>query len=83
MVRSRDILRLFPNGSNKKPSEALDVIWKNKDAFAAAVVAMEKSAANLKKASPSLASSDDLKPLIKDLGKTCSSCHADFRKKKH
>lgn len=78
---SAEMIDYFPEGSNQKPSEALDVIWQDFEGFTLAAKASEDAASRLK----SLAemTPDDKAALvtaIKDLAASCSSCHRQYRK---
>lgn len=75
-----DIPKQFPKGSIKGPSEALPAIWKDWRAF-------EGLAADLTGLADVLGKSADngktaALGLFAKMGKTCSGCHDDFRKKK-
>ena len=70
----------FPKGSINGPSEALPTIWKDWDAFKGHAEELAKLADQLS------ASADTGKVaalgLFAQMGKTCSGCHQDYRKKK-
>lgn len=74
------IAKQFPKGSIKGPSEALPAIWENWDAFIGHADDLAKLADQL------AASADSGKVaalgLFAKMGKTCSGCHQDYRKKK-
>lgn len=70
----------FPKGSNKGKSEALPAIWKDWEGF-------KGHADNLAGLADKLSSSADSGKtvalgLFAQMGKTCSGCHQDYRKKK-
>ncbi|MCE2516512.1 MAG: cytochrome c [Alphaproteobacteria bacterium] len=70
---------LFPQGSNPKPSEALDTIWQQPEAFAKAAQTSADAAARLM----ALAEDGDgtaATAAFKELAASCSSCHRKFRK---
>ena len=74
------IAKQFPKGSIKGPSEALPAIWENWEAF-------NSHADDLAKLADQLAASADKGKtvalgLFAKMGKTCSGCHQDYRKKK-
>ena len=77
---SEHIPMMFPKGSNKKPSEAKDSIWTDAEGF-------KKSSLELKAYAEALASASSdqaaAKVAFKDVGKTCKSCHTDYREKKN
>ena len=79
---ARQMPALFPKGSTQHPSEAIDAIWSNPAEFAEAVKALEAAADQLRTAAPALQRADDVKQHLRQLGATCSACHADFRKKR-
>jgi len=71
---------LFPEGSNAgAPTDALPLIWQEKEQFAKAVAAMEESSAALKKA---VAAGDKAATgqAAKALGEACKGCHDRYRK---
>ena len=74
------IPKQFPKGSIKGPSEALPAIWKDWDAFNGHANELAMLADQL------AASADSGKAvalgLFAKMGKTCSGCHQDYRKKK-
>lgn len=83
IIHSREMQKLFPAGSNKKPSEAMDNIWQDEAGFTEAIHALEVAAKSLQSVAPRLQSAGDLKPQIKMLGAACSACHKDYRQKKN
>ena len=75
-----DINHLFPEGSIDKPSEALPRIWEDREKFDELTETMIQEAAKLS----DVATAGDKRSIMiqfTKLGKTCSSCHTDFRKK--
>lgn len=71
---------LFPEGSTHKPSEALPRIWEDRKKFDELTESMMLEAGKLN----DLAIAGDRRSILIQftrLGKTCSSCHTDFRKK--
>lgn len=79
---ARNIPDMFPEGSNNKPSEALPVVWSRWDDFIKLGSKMEASAASLAKAASSARSMAGLKDQIIAVGRSCKSCHRDFRQAK-
>lgn len=79
-THATDIPRQFPKGSIKGPSEALPAIWKDWDGFKGHVDELAMLADQL------AANADSGKAvalgLFAKIGKTCSGCHQDYRKKK-
>jgi cytochrome c556 len=76
-----DIAKQFPKGSIKGPSEALPAIWEDWDGFMG-------HADNLAALADKLANSADSGKAVAlgmfaQMGKTCSGCHQDYRKKKN
>lgn len=72
---------VFPEGSLGMPSEALPAIWKNWEDFTRMADKLTLEATKLR----DIAADGDLGPTMKQfaaVGKTCRSCHTDFRKKK-
>jgi len=74
------IPKQFPKGSIKGPSEALPAIWKDWNAFKGHADGLAKLAGQL------AASADAGKAaalgVFAKMGKSCSGCHQDYRKKK-
>lgn len=72
---------VFPEGSDKGANtEALPVIWEKPDEFKKTLVAFQEAAANLAQVAESDPS--NIAPAVGELGKTCKSCHDNFRQKK-
>ncbi len=82
---SKSLGSLFPDTNESrhgKHSAALPVVWEKNDAFLALAKSLEEKAEILK----TVASGGELKMVKIAFGqtaKTCSACHADFRKKKN
>jgi len=75
-----EISHLFPEGSSHKPSEALPRIWEERGQFDEMTEKMILEAGKLS----DLAVAGDRRSIMVQfikLGKTCSACHTDFRKK--
>lgn len=75
-----DIIRLFPQGSLKMPTEALPRIWEEWDRFNEMTDRLIREAGKLS----DVAIAGDRREIMiqfTKVGKTCSSCHTDFRKK--
>lgn len=73
-----DLERYFPEGSNAKPSEALDVIWQEFDRFSAIAEQSRDASAALLQAAQKQNSSAAM-DAFSDLGASCKSCHDDYR----
>ncbi len=67
---------LFPAGSGEGKTGAKANIWSDAEGFAKAVEAFRQAAAKL-------AAADEIAfaPAVMELGKTCKSCHEDYRRK--
>jgi cytochrome c556 len=76
------IPKVFPEGSLDKPTEALPVIWTRWDDFTRIGKEMETSALALAEASKTATTGSDILPQLGEVGKTCKSCHQDFRQAK-
>lgn len=70
---------LFPEGSNKHPSEALDAVWKEWDRFKGDAHDAEEAAKAL--AVTLEASGQDWKVAFQKMTDACKSCHETFRAK--
>ena len=79
---SPQIPKLFPEGSGGGESEALPRIWREWDEFEALAERTTKEAETLNDLSSNGADSRTLRKQFVVLGKTCKSCHTDYRKKK-
>ena len=76
-----EITHLFPEGSLHKPSEALPSVWEEREKFNELAESLIREAGNLN----GVAMAGDRRSIMiqfTKVGKTCSSCHTDFRKKK-
>lgn len=74
------IPKLFPHDSLHKPSEALPTIWEEWDQFSALSVKLTDEAKKLQET----AQGGDKRAITRQfakLGKVCSGCHTDYRKK--
>lgn len=68
----------FPEGSNQAPSQALDAIWEQPEAFAKAIDLNIKAAQRLQ----DIALDEDgskLPQAMRDLSASCKACHQSFR----
>ncbi len=75
---ANEMVSYFPEGSNEKPSEALDVIWEKPDEFAAAAAKNAEAARRLM----TLAQDGDAeasRSAFRDLAASCKACHQQFR----
>ena len=73
--------KMFPKGSMQAPTEARPEIWTDWERFQALASSMEAEAGKLAAAGRS----GDRKAIalqFRRVGKVCSSCHKDFRRKK-
>ena len=74
------IPEMFPKGTNDAPSEALSKIWTDWDQFIAIAEQLTKDADAL--ASTSSGDARNVKVGFAKIGKSCKSCHSEFRQKK-
>ena len=79
---SPHIPMLFPEGSGSGKSEALPKLWQQWDRFEKLAVDTSKEADKLGELAASGADEKALKRQFVMLGKSCKSCHTDYRKKK-
>ena len=73
-----DMNNFFPEGSNKKPSEAREEIWLEPDLFKRAIENFTKASANLLK----ISKEKNLEKTIqafREVANTCKGCHKKFR----
>ena len=78
-AHAKMIPHLFPEGSNKKPSEALPAIWNDWTAFTAIAAEMETAAGALSIAAGDATDAEGIRPAFLSLAKTCKGCHQKFR----
>jgi hypothetical protein len=76
------IPKIFPEGSLDKPTEALPVIWTRWDDFTRIGKEMETSALALAEVAKTATTAKVILPQLGEVGKTCKSCHQDFRQAK-
>jgi len=76
---TKKIPDLFPEGSNKHPSEALDAVWKEWDRFKGDAHDAEAAANAL--AAALEASDQDWKAAFQKMTDACKLCHESFRAK--
>jgi cytochrome c556 len=76
---TKKIPELFPEGSNKHPSEALDAVWKDWDRFKGDAHDAEEAANAL--ATSLEASAQDWKGAFQKMTNACKACHESFRAK--
>ena len=67
---------LFETRADDPKSEARALIWEDFSGFTEKADDLTKVTAGL---SGTIQSADDLGPLLKQVGKSCSTCHSDYR----
>ncbi len=72
--------RLFPPNSLDKPTEALPAIWEQWDRFSGLAAQMRHEADKLGEQAQAGEQRQVMRQFAR-LGKVCSGCHTDFRKK--
>lgn len=72
--------KMFPQGTNQHPSEAVDAIWTDWSRFMAAARQMHAAALRLEGAAAG--PRRDARRAFAGVARTCRTCHTDFRKKK-
>lgn len=77
-IWANEMVSYFPEGSNGKPSEALDVIWEKPAEFAAAAAQNEVAARRLIKLAKD-GDSQSVRTAFIDLAASCKGCHKKFR----
>jgi len=73
-----DLERYFPEGSNEKPSEALDIIWQEFDQFSGIAQETRDASAALLKAAERRDRGAAI-DAFSDLAASCKACHDDYR----
>lgn len=79
-VTQLNLMRGFPDGSDKGTTRAKPDIWKNKADFEAKFADLQKAAAKLN----AVAQTGDRKAISEQVGatgKTCKACHDDYKAK--
>lgn len=71
--------KLFPEGSDGHPSEALPDIWSDWSKFNDISSELQTSANALKTVAENNGSVDDFKGALGNMLRTCKSCHSNFR----
>lgn len=71
---------MFPEGSNKEPSEAKATIWTNVEGFKTESAKLAQYAAALAESADDKAAA---KTAFRNVGQSCKSCHTDYREKKN
>lgn len=73
---TRDLTRLFPEGSGEGDTNALPAIWDDRAAFEKAADEARMAGADLAEA---VRSGGDVTAAFKAMGQACKGCHDDFR----
>ena len=73
-----EVPKLFPKGSMHGPSEALPEIWTDWERFKKLASDLATYAGQLE-GSPA-GTRDSARPVVEEIGSTCSACHKSFRK---
>ena len=68
----------FPEGSNTKPSEALDLIWQEYDPFSSLGRDSSNASAALLRAADQ-GNTDQAREAFFELASSCKACHDDYR----
>lgn len=79
--RAPKIAPMFPKGSMQMPTEALPAIWEDWTRFESLTMDLGSEAMKLAEAAKGGEKADIIGQFGK-LGKSCGTCHTDFRKKK-
>jgi len=81
-VHAAKIRKLFPEGSNPHPSEALPAIWQEFEAFMEKAGRLAAAASTMKNQADSGNGADTFNQSFRNLASTCQSCHESYRLKK-
>ena len=81
-TQSQHILTHFPEGSLQHASEALPSIWENWPQFEQITQQLQTESAALVDVAENGGDKKAVMRQFAKMGKTCKSCHEDFRKKK-
>lgn len=73
-----ELSRLFPEGSNVGESEALPVIWEDREAFAEAIANLEEATTAFVAAAES-GDAEAIGAAFRNVGMGCRGCHDRFR----
>ena len=80
-AHAQEMPTLFPEGSTDHPSEALPAIWENWHDFSVIASELSRRAEALAEQAGSGDGLEALRPGFAAIGKTCQSCHQDYRAK--
>jgi cytochrome c556 len=72
----QNLTKLFPAGSTKH-SEATPLVWSQSDEF----TELSEKLSELGKSLTDVSDKPELLTRVKELGATCTACHADYRQK--
>lgn len=75
---TRDIVKLFPEGSGAGETDALPAIWENWEAFAERAAEAEKAGTAFAEAVAD-GDADLVRGALRDLGRACRGCHEDYK----
>lgn len=67
--------------SNEAVGNATEAVWARTDDFKMEAENFQEVAAQLNQVAQTATSADDVKPAFGELGKSCKSCHTDFKVK--
>lgn len=81
-LASLDHLRGYPEDSDEGKTKAKPEIWLNMDDFKSKLADFTKAAADLDKAAAAGGDKGSVKKQFGALGKSCKSCHKEYRLKK-
>lgn len=76
--KAPEITQLFPEGSLRKPSEALPSIWQEWDRFSEMAEQLGSEASGLNDIAIAGSRREIMRQFTR-VGKACSGCHTDFR----
>lgn len=76
---TRNIPRLFPNGSDFGDTEALDAVWKDTAGFKRRAEETSRKAEALAKVAAG-GDANAIQARFRELSDSCKACHKDFRK---
>ena len=77
---SRNIPRLFPEGSDFGETKTKEAVWEQWDKFEQAAMATRDATAAFSEAAAG-GDAEKIAQAFKDVGKSCKGCHKDFREK--
>jgi cytochrome c556 len=82
-AHAQQIPTLFPEGTNEKPSETLDIVWRDWARFSAIAEGLATSAEALAQRAEAASGPGDIQAKFSALVASCKECHQTYRQPKN